>query len=77
MKKIVAIILENDKDEILLYLRDNKPSIPFPNHWDLFGGHVELGETPEEALVREVEEELGYNLKDYKFFKKYDCQEWN
>jgi len=75
MKQIAAIIFENDKGELLLYLRDNKPGIPFPLHWDLFGGHVEEGETPEEAVVREVKEELGYDLKEFKFFKKYNCQE--
>jgi 8-oxo-dGTP diphosphatase len=75
MKKIAAIIFENDRGEILLYMRDNKPGIPFPNHWDLIGGHVEEGETPEEALVREVKEELNYTLKDYKFFRKYECPE--
>lgn len=73
MKKIAAVILENDKKEILLYLRDNKPSIPFPHCWDLFGGHIEEGETPEEALIREVKEELNYALKEYRFFKKYIC----
>jgi len=73
MKKIAAVILENDQNEILLYLRDNKPDIPFPHHWDLFGGYIEEGETPEEALVREVKEELNYNLKDFRFFKEYDC----
>jgi 8-oxo-dGTP diphosphatase len=73
MKKIAAIILENDKSEILLYLRDSKPGIPFPNHWDLIGGHVEDGETPEEALVREVKEELNIDLNDYSFYKKYEC----
>lgn len=73
MKKIAAIILENDKGEILLYLRDNKPGIPFPNYWDLIGGHVEEGETPEEALVREVKEELNIDLNEYTFYKKYEC----
>jgi 8-oxo-dGTP diphosphatase len=73
MKKIAAIILENDKSELLLYLRDNKPGIPFPNYWDLIGGHVEDGETPEEALVREVKEELNIDLKEYTFYKKYEC----
>ena len=73
MKQIAAIILENDKGEILLYLRDNKPDIPFPNYWDLIGGHVEEGETPEEALVREVKEELDIDLTDYTFYKKYEC----
>jgi 8-oxo-dGTP diphosphatase len=73
MKQIAAIILENDKGEFLLYLRDNKPDIPFPDHWDLIGGHVEEGETPEEALVREAKEELDIDLKEYTFYKKYEC----
>ena len=73
MKEIAAIILENDNGEFLLYLRDNKSDIPFPNHWDLIGGHVEEGATPAQALVREVKEELDIDLKDYSFYKKYEC----
>jgi 8-oxo-dGTP diphosphatase len=73
MKEIAAIILENDKGEFLLYLRDNKPDIPFPGYWDLIGGHVEEGETPEEGLIREVKEELDIDLKEYTFYKKYEC----
>lgn len=73
MKQIAAIIFENDKGEFLLYLRDNKPGIPFPDHWDLIGGHVEEGETPEEALVREVKEELNIDLKEYNFYKVFEC----
>jgi len=75
MEKIAAIILENDKGEFLLYLRDGKAGIPFPYHWDLFGGHIEDDETPEQALVREVKEELDYDLKEFKFFKEYLCPE--
>jgi len=75
MKEIAAIILENDKGELFLALRDNKPGIPFPNHWDLIGGHIEKGETPEEALVREVKEELDIDLMEYTFYKKYECLE--
>ena len=73
MKQIAAIILENDKGELFLALRDNKSWIPFPNHWDLIGGHVEDGETPEEALVREIKEELDIDIGEYKFYKKYEC----
>jgi 8-oxo-dGTP diphosphatase len=73
MTEIAAIILENDKGELLLALRDNKSWIPFPNHWDLIGGHVEEGETPEEALIREVKEELDIDLREYAFWRKYEC----
>ncbi len=30
-----------------------------PGMWDLIGGHVQAGESPAEALAREVEEEVG------------------
>jgi 8-oxo-dGTP diphosphatase len=75
MFSIAAIIFENEKGELLLYLRDNKAEIPFPNHWDLFGGHIEKGESPEEALVREVKEELNIELKEFTFFRKYECDD--
>ena len=73
MKEIAAIILENDEGKFLLYLRDNKPDIPFPGYWDLIGGHIEEGETPEEALIREFKEELDLDLKEYTFYRKYEC----
>lgn len=75
MKQVAQIIFENDKGEFLLYLRDGKPGIPFPHHWDLIGGHIEEGETPEEALIREVKEEIDFDLKDYTFFREYLCLE--
>jgi mutator protein MutT len=31
----------------------------YPGVWDVFGGHVEPHETPAQALVRELQEELG------------------
>jgi 8-oxo-dGTP diphosphatase len=35
----------------------------FPGSWDCINGHVEPGETMEEALAREVHEETGWTLR--------------
>ncbi len=68
---VATALLFDCNGRLLIYLRDDKPEISFPNYWDLFGGMVEAGETPEEALVREVEEELGVTLTNYSKFSEY------
>ena len=75
MKQIAQVLLFDRDRRLLIYLRDDKPNIPFPNHWDFFGGHIEAGENPEEALVREVREELGIALARYEFVRRYECWE--
>lgn len=55
--KVVGAIIKNQKNEYLMQLRDdNAPS--FKNTWTLFGGRVEEDEELEEALLRELDEEL-------------------
>ncbi len=49
-----GIILLNSNNEVILLLRDDKAGIPFSNMWDIPGGMVEVGETPEEAARREM-----------------------
>jgi 8-oxo-dGTP diphosphatase len=54
----VGAILYNGQGEILLQLRDDKPEIIFPNHWTTLGGRIEPGESPAEAMRRELMEEI-------------------
>jgi 8-oxo-dGTP pyrophosphatase MutT (NUDIX family) len=58
----VAALIVVPHHGYLLQLRDNRPDIFFPDHWGLFGGAVEPGESEETALLRELEEELGLEL---------------
>jgi mutator protein MutT len=50
--------LFDDRRRVLLGLRAANKTVA-PNCWDIIGGRVEFGETVEEALVRELGEELG------------------
>lgn len=36
----------------------------YPDCWDLVGGHIEPGESPEEAVARECREELDVRILD-------------
>ncbi|MCM0080879.1 NUDIX domain-containing protein [Geomonas sp. Red32] len=65
-----SIIFVDDRDRVLLLLRDDRPDIRYPNQWDIPGGGVEPGETPEETIVREMREEIGLELKGAELFER-------
>lgn len=47
---------------VLVSLRDDFSHIPWPDHWDLPGGGREGQESPEDCLLRELQEEFGLSL---------------
>ncbi len=65
VRNVSVLILYNDLKEILLQHRamDAKR---LPNYWAFFGGGLEPGETAEQTLKREIQEELEYIVRDPK-----------
>lgn len=59
--KVVAAIIENDFGEVLCALRS--PHMSMPNLWEFPGGKVENGESLEDAIEREISEELLCKVK--------------
>ena len=61
--RIVHIFIFNDKEEMALQLRSN--NVPFcPLHWcTAAAGHVQSGESYEQAAMREMKEEIGTTTK--------------
>lgn len=55
----VAVFID---DQILVYRRDNKADIPFPDMLDLPGGGREQGESGAECVARETFEEFGISI---------------
>ena len=49
-------------EQLLVILRDEKPDIPYPGHWDFPGGGREGDESPETCALRETQEEVGLTL---------------
>ena len=74
-RKGSSIIFVNDKKQILLFLRDNKPDLPYPNMWDVPGGHVEADENPEACIVREMKEEMDLALDKFELFSKIEFED--
>ena len=60
---VIHVCLFNSRGELLIQQRDRSKA-SYPEYWDVsVGGGVLAGETPREAAVREVREELGLEIE--------------
>lgn len=59
----IAVFIINDQNQILLQKRSANKRFN-PNKWALCAGHVDAGESLENAALREVKEEVGLFLSD-------------
>ncbi|MCC7554100.1 MAG: (deoxy)nucleoside triphosphate pyrophosphohydrolase [Methanobacteriaceae archaeon] len=66
---VAAIITENNK-----ILATKRGYGEFKNLWEFPGGKIENNETKEEALIREIQEELNINIKINKFLLNIEYQ---
>lgn len=56
-------------DKVLMHKRPKDKQL-FPGYWIGPGGHIEWGETPESAAIREIAEETGVKIQKSKLILK-------
>jgi len=58
-------------------LEDRRRIKKHGEHWSFFGGSLKESEDKERALIREIKEELNYELKEYTYIGQYDYKPKN
>lgn len=58
----VGAVVRDERNRVYAHRRTRDRRL-LPGIWDIIGGHLEAGETPQQALARELEEETGWRLR--------------
>src|SRR5438093_3032254 len=67
-----ALLVRRDEGLWILLGRRSVARAFFPDVWDVPGGHCEPGETPEQALFRELYEEVGVLPTAWRLLERID-----
>ncbi len=59
---LASAVINNNEGKILLLKRSAVAS--YPNHWQFVEGKIEADEKPDEALKREIQEEIGATVRN-------------
>lgn len=73
---IVVGVIVNQNGEILLAQRNQPENPEIHDKWEFPGGGIDFGESPEQALIREVGEETGYQIKIIRLLPKIYTSIW-
>lgn len=71
-KHMVSVLPYNARGEVLLQQRDHTPGILYPGCWTIFGGAVEGDESFDDAIRREMSEELDIAIA-VEYWYTYRC----
>jgi len=74
-KRLISILIpyRRDGNRFLVFLQKrSKDAKRLPDFFGFFGGGAENGENPEEALKREIMEEISFVPSGYAYLKEYD-----
>jgi 8-oxo-dGTP diphosphatase len=63
-----VVVIVYKKNKVLLQCRDEHAP-KYPSVWGLISGAIKKGELPEQALLREAQEELNYIIKEQNLFR--------
>lgn len=64
MTQTVLVYIDINNQYLLLFRNKKKVDVN-KGKWIGVGGHVEKNETPDDALIREIKEETGYQVEEY------------